>query len=51
MFQNPKPIRQTIKIQAVKINNHPKNAALLQKNLSLVINNRLLLSIRILGAV
>lgn len=37
---------QTIKIEAVKLNNHSEIFPLLHENLSLVINNRLLLSFR-----
>lgn len=49
MFQIPKPMRQAIKIQAVKIINHLEKIPLLHENLSLVINNCLLLYIRILN--
>ena len=42
-------MRQAIKIQAVKIINHLEKIPLLHENLSLVINNCLLLYIRILN--
>ena len=44
-----KPIRQAIKIQALKINIHHHVYPLLQKFLSLVINNCLLLYIKVLN--